>query len=166
MDIDRLIAACLAGDKRATSRLISLVEWDADRAEDILERTYPHADEAFYIGITGPPGSGKSTLVDRLTRCFCANGHSVGIIAVDPCSPFSGGALLGDRIRMNASADRPDVFFRSMSAGRALGGLSRAARDASRILAASGRKVIMIETVGVGQSELDIAQATDSVVVV
>ena len=118
------------------------------------------------IGITGPPGSGKSTLVDRLVKRFCDDKRSVGVIAVDPSSPFSGGALLGDRVRMNKRQKDWDVFFRSMSAGSVMGGLARTTKEASRVLDASGKQIIIIETVGVGQSELDIAKATDTVLVV
>ena len=166
MDIDTLIRACLNGERSATARLISLVERGGDRAEKIMAQISPHAGKAYMIGVTGPPGAGKSTTVDRLAGMFCANGYSVGVIAVDPTSPFSGGALLGDRVRMNASDTERDVFFRSMSAGRNMGGLSRTTRETARILDAGGRQIIIIETVGVGQSELDIAQTADTVLVV
>ena len=166
MDIDKLIRAALNGERPAIARLISLVEGGGDRAEKIMERISPHAGNAYMIGVTGPPGAGKSTTVDRLTGMFSANGYSVGVIAVDPTSPFSGGALLGDRIRMNSVDTGRDVFFRSMSAGRNMGGLSRTTRETARILDAGGRQIIIIETVGVGQSELDIAQTADTVMVI
>jgi len=165
-EIDRLIEKSLKGEKLATARLISIVERGDKWAPYILKKMYPHSGNAYYIGVTGPPGAGKSTLVDRLVKLFCTNDYSVGVIGVDPCSPFTGGALLGDRVRMNIKHKEWDVFFRSMSAGRVMGGLARTTKEASRILDASGRKIIIIETVGVGQSELDIAQATDTVLVV
>ena len=143
-----------------------MVERGDELAPHILEKIYPHSGNAYYIGVTGPPGAGKSSLVDRLVRLHCQNGFSVGIIAVDPSSPFTGGALLGDRVRVNMEHEKWNVFFRSMSAGKTMGGLARAAKDAARILDAGGKQIIIIETVGVGQSELDIAQATDTVMVV
>lgn len=163
--IDGTISAALKGEKISTARLISLVERGDKQAPYILEKIYPHTGNAFYIGITGAPGAGKSTMVDKLVKSFCKNNYSVGVIAVDPSSPFSGGALLGDRIRVNIKRKEYDYFFRSMSAGKIMGGLSRTTREAARILDASGRQIIIIETVGVGQSELDIAKAADTVVV-
>ena len=151
--IDEIIAAALQGEKAATSRLISLVERGDSHAPYVLRKMYPHAGKAYYIGITGPPGAGKSSMVDKLIKRFCKKGYSVGVVAVDPSSPFSGGALLGDRVRMNIKKKEYDYFFRSMSAGRIMGGLSQTTREASRILDASGRDIIIIETVGVGQSE-------------
>jgi GTPase len=165
-DIDRLIENSLNGEKRSTARLISLVERGAAAAPYILETIYPRSGSAYYIGVTGTPGAGKSTIVDRLVRLFCRNQYSVGVIAVDPGSPFSGGAFLGDRIRMTPRDGDGDVFFRSMSSGRTMGGLATTTKAVSRILDASGKQVIIIETVGVGQSELDITQATDTVLVV
>lgn len=165
-EIERLVEQSLQGDKLSTARLISFVERGDKRTPYILEKMDPHAGNAYYIGITGPPGAGKSTLIDRLVKTFCENKYSVGVIAIDPSSPFSGGALLGDRVRMNIESKEYDYFFRSMSAGRVMGGLSRTTKETSRILDASGRQIIIIETVGVGQSELDIAKATDTVLVV
>ena len=165
-NIDTIINAALEGDKPSVSRLISLLERGDPSAPAILEKIYPHSGKAFYIGITGPPGAGKSTLVDKLVGLFCRNNFSVAVIAVDPCSPFTGGALLGDRVRMNCATKERDCFFRSMSAGKAMGGLAQKTKEASWVLDACGRQVIIIETVGVGQSELDIMMATDTVLVV
>ena len=166
-DVDRLIEESLNGEKLSIARLISMVERGDEQAPYIMEKIHPYSGNAYYIGVTGPPGAGKSTAVDRLVKMFCENGFSVGVIAVDPSSPFTGGALLGDRIRMTIKPKKKwDVFFRSMSAGRVMGGLARTTKEASRILDASGKQIIIIETVGVGQSELDIAQATDTVLVI
>lgn len=164
--IDQLIEGSLKGEKLSTARLISMVERKNEHAPYILEKIFPHSGEAYYIGVTGPPGSGKSTTVDRLIAQLCKNDYSIGVIAVDPSSPFTGGALLGDRIRMHVKHDKMDVFIRSMSSDRVMGGLSRTTKEASRILDASGKQIVIIETVGVGQSELDIAEATDTVIVI
>ena len=164
-DMDAVITKALEGDKLSTSRLISMVESEDPRSHVVLEQLYPHAGNAFYIGVTGSPGAGKSTLVDKLVGKFCDNDFAVAVIAVDPCSPFTGGALLGDRVRMNYRRKARNCFFRSMSAGKVLGGLAQKTKEASWILDACGRDVIIIETVGVGQSELDIMMASDTVVV-
>jgi len=167
MELDELLQKALSGDTLAIARSISTVERRRPEARELLKRIYPHTGKAYYIGVTGPPGAGKSTLVDRLTRKFCEDGFSVGIVAVDPSSPYSGGAILGDRIRMSTKK-KPgwDVFFRSMSAGNVVGGLAAATKEAARILDACGKQIIIVETVGVGQSELDVAGATDTVLVV
>ena len=166
-DVDKLIENALQGEKLSVARLISMVERGDENAPYIMEKIYPHSGNAYYIGVTGPPGAGKSTTVDRLVKMFCEKDYSVGVIAVDPSSPFTGGALLGDRIRMTIKPKKNyDVFFRSMSSGKVMGGLARTTKEASRILDACGKQIIIIETVGVGQSELDIAQATDTVLVI
>jgi len=165
-DIDRLVQAATSGEKIATSQLISMIERGDPQANTIMGKIAPYTGKAYTVGVTGPPGAGKSTLVDNLVGLCCRAGYSVGVIAVDPSSPFSGGALLGDRVRMNVNDKGRDLFFRSMSAGRAMGGLARTTRETARILDASGRQIIFIETVGVGQSELDISKATDTVLVV
>lgn len=166
-DVDRLIDNSLKGDKLSIARLISMVERGHEQAPYVMEKIYPYSGNAYYIGVTGPPGAGKSTTVDRLVKMFCENGYSVGVVAVDPSSPFTGGALLGDRVRMTIKPKKKfDVFFRSMSAGKVMGGLARTTKEASRILDACGKQIVIIETVGVGQSELDIAQATDTVIVI
>ena len=164
-DIDHIIEKALKGDKYSVSRLISSIERDDEHATKILERIYPRSGDAFYLGITGPPGAGKSTLVDRIVCQYSDANIPTAVIAVDPSSPFTGGSLLGDRIRMKSDKAIKNCFFRSMSAGKMVGGLARTTKEASWVLAASGRKVIIIETVGVGQSELDIMNAADSVLV-
>ena len=165
-DIDKLVEEGLKGKKLSVSRMISMVERGHENAPYVMEKIFPHSGKAYYIGVTGPPGAGKSTTVDRLIAMLCKKNFSIGVIAVDPTSPFSGGALLGDRVRMNVKHDKWDVFIRSMSSGRVMGGLARTTKEASRILDACGKQIIIIETVGVGQSELDIAEATDTVLVI
>jgi LAO/AO transport system kinase len=155
-----------AGDPRALARAISLVEDDAPAAQALLSACFLHTGEALRIGITGAPGAGKSTLVDQLARAFREQRHRVGILAVDPTSPFSGGAILGDRIRMERHHADDGVFTRSMATRGAMGGLARAAVDAAMLIEASGRDRILIETVGVGQDEIDIVRLADITVVV
>jgi len=154
------------GDRRAAARLISLVENGGPQAEEVLHRLYPRLGRVPRIGITGPPGVGKSTLVDTLIRHHRQNDLRVGVVAVDPSSPFSGGAVLGDRVRMGDLATDPGVFIRSMATRGSLGGLARATKDVADVLEAFGHDILIIETVGVGQTEMDIAAAADTVVVV
>jgi LAO/AO transport system kinase len=164
--LNSLVEKILSSDKNAIARGISLVENESKSSSELLKMLYKNTGSAYLIGITGPPGAGKSTLTSCLTRMLRKNGHTVGIIAVDPTSPFTGGALLGDRIRMQESGTDKDVFIRSMATRGSLGGLSRKAKEACEILDASGKDFIIIETVGVGQSELDIAQTADTTIVV
>jgi len=156
----------LAGDVRAIARAISMVEDGRPEARELLATLYPKAGAALVVGVTGPPGAGKSTLVDRLTTHLRGQGKSVGIVAVDPTSPFSGGAILGDRIRMQAHALDPEVFIRSMATRGHLGGLAAATGHVLTVLAAAGKDVILVETVGVGQDEVEIVGTADVSVVV
>ena len=164
--IDDLIERMLQGDRRATARLITLVENDEEKAREIISKIYPHTGNAYIVGITGPPGAGKSTLLDKLIKVAREEGKIVGVIAIDPTSPFTGGALLGDRIRMQRHSTDPGVFIRSMATRGSLGGLAKATNDAIKVLDAYGCDVIFVETVGVGQIEIDIVKTADTVVLV
>jgi len=155
----------LAGDRLALARLITRVENRMPGVAEIMRAVQPRLGRAHVLGVTGPPGAGKSTLVDRLTARLRAEGASVGVIAVDPSSPFTGGAVLGDRIRMQAHTLDPDVFIRSMATRGSLGGLAAATGDVIKLMDAFGFPWILIETVGVGQTELDIIRQADTTVV-
>jgi LAO/AO transport system kinase len=156
----------LAGDPRAIARAISLIEDEVPAAADVIRAIFPNSGRAYLVGVTGPPGAGKSTLVDRLTAETRTHGETVGVIAVDPTSPFTGGAILGDRLRMQAHAADSGVFIRSMATRGQLGGLARATTDVALVLDAAGKSLVFIETVGVGQDEVDIVRTADVSVVI
>jgi len=163
---DDILSRVLAGETRAIARLMSRAEGRPDDVADIMADVHKNAGRAHVVGLTGVPGSGKSTLVHAMAKRFRADGRTVGIVAVDPSSPYSGGAILGDRVRMSDLATDEGVFIRSLATRGALGGLARAAMDTVDILDAAGFDVVLIETVGVGQDEVDIAGAAETVLVV
>lgn len=156
----------LDGDRRSLAQVISLLENQEQEGFNILKELYPHTGQAHIIGLTGPPGAGKSSLVDRMIQEIRIRGHRVAVVAVDPTSPFTGGAILGDRIRMQRWANDPGVYIRSMGTRGSLGGLARAVYATVQLLDAAGYPYVLVETVGVGQSEVDIVQVADTVVVV
>jgi LAO/AO transport system kinase len=162
---EEVIGLVLSGDRRAIARVISLMERGGERAREAVAVLYRHTGRAQVIGVTGAPGTGKSTLVNEMAKAFRRQGLKVGIVAVDPTSPFSGGAILGDRIRMRDVATDPHIFIRSMATRGNLGGLARATADATHVLDAAGYPVILVETVGAGQNEVDIARMAHTTVV-
>ena len=166
VDVDTLLALGQQGDKRSTARLISIIERGGEEAEAVLAKLWNHTSKAKIIGITGPPGAGKSTMTDKLAKHWRSKGLKVGIVAVDPTSPFSGGAILGDRVRMGDLTLDEGVFIRSMGTRGQLGGLSSACAGAVNVLDACGYDMVIIETVGVGQSEVEVVNVADVVAVV
>jgi len=161
-----LVKQLLTGNRRALAKVISLIEDENENKRDVLQRLYNNTGNGYVVGITGSPGSGKSSLVDRLTGELRKEGKTVGVIAVDPTSPFTGGALLGDRIRMGTHVLDEGVFIRSMGTRGSLGGLAKTTKEAIKAFDAFGKDLILVETVGVGQSELDVMNAVDTTVVV
>ncbi|MCB1153565.1 methylmalonyl Co-A mutase-associated GTPase MeaB, partial [bacterium] len=164
--LTNLMDRLLDGDRRALARMITLVESRAVDIATVMAKIYPHTGKGTILGFTGPPGAGKSTLVDKVTAAYRAQGKTVGIVAIDPSSPFSGGALLGDRIRMHRHFADTGVFIRSLSTRGSFGGLSRATRDVIRLMDAAGVDIIIVETVGVGQTELDIMEVAHTTTVI
>ncbi len=163
---DRLIERLLTGDRRAVARLIALVESDRRAAREVMQRVYPHTGRAVIIGVTGAGGAGKSTLTGHIIRSFREQGKTVGAVLIDPSSPFSGGAFLGDRVRLEKLALDDGVYIRSMATRGSIGGLARAANDAVRIIEAMGMDVVIVETVGVGQDEIDVIQIVQTCLLV
>lgn len=166
MSVNELVDGVLSGKRRYLARLISLIENEDNQAQEALVQLYRHTGRAYIIGVTGPPGSGKSSLVTKLTAEFRKRAKTIGIICVDPSSPFTGGALLGDRIRMQEHSLDDDVYVRSMGTRGHLGGLSRATSDAIRAIDASGKDIIFVETVGTGQSEVEVIEIAHTVIVI
>jgi len=164
--MNQLVEKIRSGDIRAIARAISLIENGDAGAVPLLKSLFPRTGNAYLLGITGPPGGGKSTLVDKLIAHYRGRGDKMGVIAVDPSSPFTGGALLGDRVRMQKHATDPGVFIRSMASRGHLGGLAAAAADAATVLDAAGYGIIMFETVGIGQSEVEVAGMVDTTMLV
>jgi LAO/AO transport system kinase len=161
-----LAGKALSGAIRSVARLISMAEDRSAGIDSLIRELYPHTGKAWVIGVTGSPGAGKSTLTDKMIECFRASGRTVGVLAVDPSSPYTGGAILADRLRMQRHTDDAGVFMRSLGARGSLGGLSRGTREGALILDACGFDIVIIETVGVGQSEIDIMRVADTVCVI
>ncbi|MGH9088942.1 MAG: methylmalonyl Co-A mutase-associated GTPase MeaB, partial [Acidimicrobiales bacterium] len=164
-DVPALVDRARKGDPRAVARLISMVEDGSPALREVMATLAPYTGGAYIVGLTGSPGVGKSTSTNALVAEYRARGKRIGVLAVDPSSPFSGGALLGDRVRMQDHATDPEVFIRSMASRGHLGGLAATTPQATRVLGAAGCDVILIETVGVGQSEIEVAEAADTAVV-
>lgn len=164
--IEETAKSVLAGDRRSIAKAITMIENNRDQAQELIARIYPHTGKAHIIGITGAGGAGKSTLIEKIVREYRRKGKTVGIVAVDPTSPFTGGAFLGDRIRMQELSIDEGVFIRSMATRNYAGGLAKATKDAVKVLDAAGKSIIVVETVGAGQSEVEIIKVAQTIVVV
>jgi len=164
--IDEIAKGILAGDRRSIARAITLIENNTVEAPKVIASIYPSTGKAHIIGLTGPGGSGKSTLIEKIVREYRRKGKTVGVVAVDPTSPFTGGAFLGDRIRMQELSTDEGVFIRSMATRNYPGGIARATKDAVKILDAAGKDIILVETVGAGQSEVEIIKVAQTIVVI
>jgi len=165
-EIGEIAKGVLAGDKRSIAKAITIVENSPEEAQSLIATIYPHTGKAHIIGLTGPGGAGKSTLIEKMVREYRRRGRTVGVIAVDPTSPFTGGAFLGDRIRMQELTTDNGVFIRSMATRNNPGGIAKATKDAVKILDASGKDVIIVETVGAGQSEVEIIKVAQTIIVI
>jgi LAO/AO transport system kinase len=163
---EELVQGVLAGDRRSIARAITIIENNTAEAPKLISQIYPHIGKAHIIGLTGPGGSGKSTLIEKIVREYRRRGKTVGVVAVDPTSPFTGGAFLGDRIRMQELSTDEGVFIRSMATRNYPGGIAKATKDAVKILDAAGKDIVIVETVGAGQSEVEIIKVAQTVVVI
>lgn len=163
---EEITSGVLAGNRRSIARAITIIENNTAEARKLIASVYPHTGKAHLIGLTGPGGSGKSTLIEKIVREYRRRGKTVGVVAVDPTSPFTGGAFLGDRIRMQELSTDPDVFIRSMATRNYSGGIARATKDAVKVLDAAGKDVVLVETVGAGQSEVEIIKVAQTIVVI
>jgi LAO/AO transport system kinase len=165
-EVDKLTQGVLHGDRRSIARAISIIENGANDAQKLVAKLYPHTGKAHILGVTGAGGSGKSTLIEKIVHKYRSAGKTVGVVAVDPTSPFSGGAFLGDRIRMQDLTTDEGVFIRSMASRNYPGGLAKATKDAAKVLDAAGKNIVIVETVGAGQSEVDIMKVAQTIVLV
>jgi len=164
--IQEIARGVLAGDRRSIARAITTIENNSPKAQELIASIFPHTGNAHIIGLTGPPGSGKSTLIDKIIRKYRQRDKTVGVIAVDPTSPFTGGAFLGDRIRMQELSTDQGVFIRSMATRNYLGGIAKATKNAAKVLDAAGKDIVIVETVGAGQSEVEIIKVAQTTVVI
>jgi LAO/AO transport system kinase len=164
--IQEIARGVLAGDRRSIARAITTIENNTSKAQELIASIFPHTGNAHVIGLTGPPGSGKSTLIDKIIREYRQKDKTVGVIAVDPTSPFTGGAFLGDRIRMQELSTDQGVFIRSMATRNYLGGIAKATKNAAKVLDAAGKDIVIVETVGAGQSEVEIIKVAQTTVVI